>query len=268
VTYSGLGFDPVPGDARRVAALAEAISTAGQHTEDAHGQVVNAIAVSEPWRGTAADKFRRRGPALSDPLAGHRDNTTAAAATLFDWASTLADLRLRAEQLDRRARGLRSRIAESEQLVDEWVTAVSVASTHTRPAAEATLAGHERDLAGLHTQLSSVLDSAHQLAAEHRAGADRTTAQLRALAPVAAPTPTSVAPASSLGVLLGGLSDATRRAGVAAGLAGPGSPVVPPRGALAVAVAPQTGGGGGSWVFGPPVPMEQLVAALSRDRPT
>jgi hypothetical protein len=268
VTYSGLGFDPVPGDARRVAALAEAISAASRHAEDAHGQVVGAIAVSEPWRGTAADRFRGRGPALSDPLTAHRDSTTAAATTLFDWASTLADLRSRAEQLDRRARGLRSRIADAEQLVDEWVTAVSVAGTHTRPAAEATLAGHERDLADLHTELSSVLDSAHQLAAEHRAGADRTTARLRALAPVPAPTPPPAARATGLGVLLGGLSDATRKVSVAAGLAGPGSPVVPPPGALAVAVTPRAGGSGGSWVFGPPVPMDQLVAALSRDRPT
>jgi ABC-type transporter Mla subunit MlaD len=265
--YAGLGFDPVPGDARRVAALAEAISAAGRHAEDAHGQVVSAIAVSQPWHGTAADKFRRRGPALSDPLTAHRDSTTAAAVVLFDWASTLADLRLRAEQLDRRARSLRSRIADTEQLVDEWVTAVSVASTHTRPAAETTLAGHERDLANLHTQLSDVLASAHQLSAEHRAAADRTTARLRALAPVPATAASTTAP-TGLRALLGGLSDATRRASAAAGLAGSGPPVVPASGALAVAVAPGAGGGGGSWVFGPPVPMNQLVAALPGDRRT
>jgi hypothetical protein len=259
--YAGLGFDPAPGDAARVGALAEAMSAVGTHAEDAQGQLTGALATSGPWHGTAADEFRRRATGLPGRLAGHRDLTATAAETLFDWASTLTDLQRRAEQFDRRARTLRTRIADAEQVVDEWVTAVSVASTHTRPAAEATLAEHERALSDLRADLSTVLESAHRLSAEHRAAADRTTQRLRSLVPTAAAAPATPSP-SDAGALLTGLSATTRRAAAAAGLtaARPAGP--PPGGAVATAVAASAEPAGGTWVFGRAAPMQALVSAL------
>ena len=250
--FAGLGFDPAPGDPRRVAALAEAIASAGRHAADAHDVLRGAVSASGPWRGSAAEEFRRRADALPGRLVAHRDDAPPAAEALFEWASTLSDLRLRAENLDRTAGRLRTRLADAEQLVDEWVTAVSVAGSHTRPAAEATLAGHERERDAVHADLEAVLAQARGLAVEHRAAAGRTTARLRSLA----------GPASaSVGTLLAGLSRATRRAGA---VLRPASSVPrPPRaGAVSVALDAEPAAGG-SWTFGPAVPVDRVVAGLA-----
>jgi hypothetical protein len=253
--YPGLGFDPTPGDTGRVAALAEAAAAAARHAADAHAGISGAVDRSRPWVGPAADEFRRRATELPARLATQRDSAAAAADVLFGWASTLADLQRRAEQLDRRARVLRTRIAAAERLVEEWTTAVSVASTHTRPQAEATLAAHQGELDALHAELTPVLDSAAQLAAEHQRAADRVTSELRA---------TSPAP-GGIGALLTGLSGATRRAAAIAALAGQPHWVVPPAGAVAGALAcgpphPPTR----TWVFGgPAVPIDRLRRDLA-----
>ncbi|HEX4704456.1 MAG TPA: hypothetical protein VH352_20180, partial [Pseudonocardiaceae bacterium] len=134
--YTGLGFDPAPGTVDSARALAEQFAEAGRLIADAAGRCTDAMATSQAWRGAAADEFRRRGAALPTRLHDQQDTVTAAAEVLFAWATTLADLQRQAEQYDRRARGLSVRIADAEQLVDEWVTAVSVASTHVRPRAE------------------------------------------------------------------------------------------------------------------------------------
>lgn len=258
--YAGLGFDPVPGDPRRVAALAESLIAAAGHATDAHDTVVGALDTSGQWQGDAADEFRRQTGALPARLAGHASGATAAARTLFDWSTTLADLQRRAEQLDRRARGIAVRLADAEQLVDEWTTAVSVASTHSRPAAEATLAEHVRDRDALQAELSSIRATARRLGTEHRAAADRVTAELHALLPV----PATVSSTPSMGAVLTGLSTVTRMANAAIGLS-PGPATVPPAGAATIALAapPSTGR---TWVFGPAVPIGQLAAALPGDR--
>jgi len=250
--YPGLGFDPAPGDTGRVAALAEAATAAARHAADAHAGISGAVDRSRPWVGPAADEFRRRATALPARLAAQRDSATAAADVLFGWAATLADLQRRAEQLDRTARALRTRITDAERLVEEWTTAVSVASTHTRPQAEATLAAHQRDLDALHAELTPVLNSAAELAAEHQRAADRVAGELRGTSP-------------SQTSLLSGLSAATRRAAAIAALAGQPHRVIPPVGAVATALAsgppdPPTR----TWVFrGPAVPIDRLRRDLA-----
>ncbi len=250
--YPGLGFDPAPGDPARVAALADAAASAAGHAADAHTGISGAVDRSGPWVGQAADEFRRRAAHLPARLAAQRDSATAAADVLFGWSATLADLQRRAEQLDRRARALRTRIAAAERLVEEWTTAVSVASTHTRPQTAAILAGHQRELDGLHAELTPLLDSARQLAAEHQRAADQVTRELRGASP-------------SPGALLTGLSTATRRAAAIAALAGQPHRVVPPAGAVTTALAcgppePPTR----TWVFGgPAVPIDRLRRDLA-----
>ncbi|HEX3650684.1 MAG TPA: hypothetical protein VHV49_19845, partial [Pseudonocardiaceae bacterium] len=216
-----------------------------------------------PWHGAAADEFRWHGTDLPDRLATHRDSTGTAADVLFDWSGLLADLRRRAERLDQRAREIRSRLADADQAVEEWETAVSVASSHTRQAAEATLAEHRLRREAVAAERTDVLVEAHRLAAEHRAAAARTTALLRALAST---TPAADAPRTTLGSLLTGLSGATRAAGAVAGLAGVPGSTPPPAGAVAVAMAPPDQQVAGSWMFGPAVPVDRLVAGLTGRR--
>ncbi|HEX3783244.1 MAG TPA: hypothetical protein VHX38_26555 [Pseudonocardiaceae bacterium] len=264
-TYRGLGFDPAPGDPRRVGALADALTTAGRQVADGQDQVAGAVSTSAPWQGRAADGFRRQAGDQAARLTAHQGTAADAAAVLFDWASTLSDLQRRAEQLDRQARTLRGRLTEVEQAVEEWTTAVSVASTHARAAAEATLAEHEQTLAGLRAELNSVLAAAQRIAAEHRSAVDATTARLRALLPTGGATaPMSTTSATGMGPLLAGLSDATRRAAVAAGLPGSGAAPVgsPAAGALALVAAPPPVRATGSWVFGRSVPAQRLRATF------
>ncbi len=270
--YQGLGFDPVPGDPRRVGALADALARAGRQVADGQDQVVAAVTGSEPWHGRAADGFRREGRELAEQLAAHHDTAASAAAVLFDWASALTDLQRRADAQDRQARTLRDRIADAEQAVEEWTTAVSVASTHGRAAAEAALAEHEQSLRDLRAQLNSVLATAKRIAAEHRGAVEDTTTRLRGLLPaggVSVSTTPSTAPSSApssggMGALLARLSDATRRIAEAAGLPRRGAQAEPlvaeplVAGALALASAPAPARPTGSWVFGRSVPVERL----------
>jgi hypothetical protein len=250
--YAGLGFDPAPGDTGRVAALAEAAAAAARHAADAHAGISGAVDRSRPWVGPAADEFRRRATTLPARLAAQRDSAMAAADVLFGWAATLADLQRRAEQLDRTARALRTRIADAERLVEEWTTAVSVASTHTRPQAEATLAAHQRDLDALHAELTPVLNRAAELAAEHQRAADRVAGELRGTSP-------------SQTSLLSGLSAATRRAAAIAALSSQPHRVVPPVGAVATALASgPPDSPTRTWVFhGPAVPIDRLRRDLA-----
>jgi uncharacterized coiled-coil protein SlyX len=261
-SYRGLGFDPAPGDARRTGALANALTTASGQVADGAHQLGSAVTASEPWHGKAGDGVRRRGGELAARLIPHQESAGTAAQVLFDWAATLSDLQRRADQLDRQARALRDRIADAEQAVDEWTTAVSVASTHARAGTEATLAAHEKTLTGLRDQLNSVLAQAQGIAAEHRAGLADATNRLRALLPdSSAPTPTTTA--TGMGTLLAGLSEATRRAATAAGLPRQDASSAPPAaGALALASAPAPARTTGSWVFGRSVSAHQLRAAF------
>jgi uncharacterized coiled-coil protein SlyX len=260
-SYRGLGFDPAPGDARRVGALADALTAASGHVADGTQQLGGAVTASEPWHGKAGDGVRRRGGELAARLAPHQQSAGAAARVLFDWAATLSDLQRRADQLDRQARALRARIADAEQAVEEWTTAVSVASTHARASAEATLAEHEQVLTGLRDQLNSVLTQAQQIATEHRTGLGDTTNRLRALLPDSS-TPATTPTATGMETLLAGLSDATRRAATAAGLPPHDGSTAPPAGALAFAAAPAPASTTGSWVFGRSVSAQTLRAVF------
>jgi hypothetical protein len=251
--YAGLGFDPAPGTVDSVRALAERLAEAGRLIADAAGRCTDAMATSDAWRGAAANEFRRRVTALPTRLYGQQDTVTAAAEVLFAWATTLADLQRQAEQYDRRARGLSVRVADAEQLVDEWVTAVSVASTHVRPRAEATLAIHHATLAGLRAELDAVLADARALAADHRRAATETAAQLRTPVPDQPTTPHRPALVTDIGALLAGLTAQARRATAIAALATPAGPPRPPASGLGTAVGALAVPGTSSattWTFG------------------
>jgi hypothetical protein len=211
------------------------------------------MATSQAWRGAAADEFRRRAVALPTRLQDQQETMTATAEVLFTWATTLADLQRQAEQYDRRARGLSARIADAEQLVDEWVTAVSVASTHVRPRAEATLAIHQATLAGLRAELDAVRADARALATDHRRAATETAAQLRSPVPDQPTAPHRPALVTDIGALLTDLTAQARRATAVAALASPGGPRRAPAGGLGIAVAALAGPrttGASMWTFG------------------
>jgi uncharacterized coiled-coil protein SlyX len=264
-SHRGLGFDPAPGDPRRAGALADALTTASGHAADGANQLDAAMTASEPWHGDAGDGVRRRGSELAARLTPHQERATEAAQVLYDWAATLADLQRRTDEQDRQARALRDRIADAEQAVDEWTTALSVASTHAHAATEATLAAHEQTLNDLRGQLNSVLAQAQRIATEHRTGLDDTTTRLRALLPDGS-APTTTTTTTGMGTLLAGLSSATRRAAAAAGLPRRDAPTGPPAaGALALASAPAPARPSGSWVFGRSVSAHQLRTALQTE---
>jgi hypothetical protein len=251
--YAGLGFDPAPGTVDSVRALAERFAEAGRLIADAAGRCTDAMATSDAWRGAAAEEFRRRVAALPTRLHGQQDTVTAAAEVLFAWATTLADLQRQAERYDRQARGLLVRIADAEQLVDEWDTAVSVASTHVRPRAEATLAVHQATLAGLRAELDAVRAAARTLAADHRRAAADTAARLRSPVMDQPTTRRRLTVATDIGALLADLTAQARRATAMAALATWSGPRRPPAGGLGTTLAALAATGTDSattWTFG------------------
>ncbi len=229
--YTGLGFDPTPGAVESVRALADALADAGRAIGDAAGRVTHAVGTSDAWQGNAAEEFRRRGNTVPVGLHADQQAVSVAADALFAWATTLADLQRQAEQHDRRARGLVTRIADARQLVEEWEIAVSVASTHTRPRAQRTLAGHRQALAALQSELDSVRAAAQQLAVAHRQAAAATASRLHA--PVS-----RSALVTGIGVRLAELSGLARRASAA--MTPAARRVDVPAGAAAVALGTAT----------------------------
>jgi uncharacterized protein YukE len=232
--YSGLGFDPTPGNVDSARTLADALADAARTIGDAAGRITHAVGTSDAWQGNAADEFRRRGTALPATLLTDQQAMSDAADALFTWVATLADLQRQAEQHDRRARGLGTRIAQARHLVEEWEIAVSVASTHARPTAEATLAGHQRVLAALQSELDSVLDDARQLAVAHQQAAASTTGRLHA------PSGLRTTVAAGIGVRLAELSGLARQASAALSRGAAYRRVDVPTGAAAVALAAAT----------------------------
>lgn len=271
--YAGLGFDPVPGNVDQVRAVAEALAMAARRTGDAEDRISSAAGASDAWHGVAADEFRHRIVPLTGRLRDRQDAMNSAAELLFSWAGVLSDLRSRAEQYDRRARQLNDRIGAAEQLVEEWAIAVSVAGTHTRPQARATLESHERALGRLRSELGTVLETARQLATDHREAADDTADQLGVLlADVPAPPARRRSElVTGIGSVLSGLSGCVRRASRAAAWvphAGhPVATVVSGGSAVAERAMAETpvDPGHGWTVDGVGVPIDQLVAALSGD---
>ena len=233
IRYTGLGFDPAPGSVESVRALADALADAGRAIANAAARITHAVNTSDAWEGSAAEEFRRRATAVPTGLHADQQAVGNAADALFAWATTLADLQRQAEQHDRRARGLVTRIADARQLVEEWEIAVSVASTHARPSAESTLASHRTALAALQSELDSVRDTARQLAVAHQQAAAATVSRLHA--------PESRSVVTGIGVRLTELSRLARRASAA--IAHDGGRVevpIPLTGAAAVALGTAT----------------------------
>ncbi|SES28017.1 hypothetical protein SAMN05216188_13019 [Lentzea xinjiangensis] len=157
--YRGLGFDPVPGDARAVAAAGERC----RHQVEVPGPPAG-------WEGAAAEAFAARLAEMRDELDTARRTMSAAADTLDDWAGTVLANQRRAEELDRRARELRRDIEDADN-------AVVLASFRGGPEHAAATAR----LDGLRRELDGVLAGARDLEADHRSAARRVAERLRRL---------------------------------------------------------------------------------------
>ena len=209
--YRGLGFDPAPGHAGAVAAASERLSVAFTVTG----------APPEQWTGAAADGFRTRLEAVVSELTAVRRAMRAAAEVLDGWATTLLGNQRRAEELDRRALGLRRALAEASDELDR-TGAMASFTTADGEAHDRAVARHDE----LRRQLDDVLEEARLLERDHRAEARRVAERLRAEEPstVIADTLTSFSSltAELASVLLGPPRPASTRGAAAAFRAGLG----------------------------------------------
>ncbi|HEX7304746.1 hypothetical protein [Lentzea sp.] len=157
--YRGLGFDPVPGDPGAIAAASERCR-----------HLVEVPAPPAGWEGAAADAFAARLAGLRDDLETARRTLGTAADVLDEWAGTVLSNQRRAEELDRRARALRSAIEDA----DNDVVLASFRGGPDHVAASARLDGLRRELDG-------VLAAARDLETDHRSAARRVADRLRHL---------------------------------------------------------------------------------------
>lgn len=209
--YRGLGFDPAPGHAGAVAAASERFST----------PLTVPGTPPEPWTGAAADGFRTRLEAVVSELTAVRRAMRAAAEVLDGWATTLLGNQRRAEDLDRRALGLRRALAEASDELDRTGAMASFTAADGE-AYDRAVARHDE----LRRQLDDVLEEARLLERDHRAEARRVADRLRAEEPstVIADTLTSFSSltAELASVLLGPPRPASTRGAAAAFRAGLG----------------------------------------------
>jgi hypothetical protein len=209
--YRGLGFDPAPGHAGAVAAASERCAVAFTVPGEP----------PEGWTGAAADGLRTRLEAVVSELTAVRRAMRAAAEVLDGWATTLLGNQRRAEELDRRALGVRRALADAADEVDR----TGAMASFTAADGEA----HERAVTrhdDLRRQLDEVLAEARLLERDHRAEAWRVAERLRSEEPSTAIADTlagfSSITAELASVLLGGSRPESTKGAAAAFRAGLG----------------------------------------------
>ncbi|WP_316527048.1 hypothetical protein [Kitasatospora brasiliensis] len=199
--WSGLGFDPTPGDSAAVTALSNGLRRVGQHLTGVHTTLAQITANEGAWTGDAAQQFSKQFQKLPGYLQDAADSITDAYTALDVWYKALTEHQPKAAELAAAAVAAKKKKDEADrahgaaaanpdlQLAgryfpdDAGLAAAekryTAAKSHLDAAAEL-LNSATTELAGLRTQ-------AHELAGTHRADAKKTAEAVRKAADSKAP---------------------------------------------------------------------------------
>ncbi|MER7671088.1 putative T7SS-secreted protein [Kitasatospora sp. NPDC096128] len=199
--WSGLGFDPAPGDPAAVAALSAGLRRVAQHLTGVHTTLDRLSHHQGQWTGEAAEAFTARFGKLPGYLQDAADSVTAAYRALDVWYTALTEHRPKAAELARSAVAARQCEERAEQAhrtaaaaPDLRLAGRSFPDDASRTAAEQRYHAakkHLDDAAGLlssaTTALTGLRTQARELAAGHESDARRTAAAIRKAADSKAP---------------------------------------------------------------------------------
>ncbi|MER7765628.1 putative T7SS-secreted protein [Kitasatospora sp. NPDC096140] len=113
--WSGLGFDPAPGDQGAVTALSATLRRVAGHLGAIHATLAQLSRHEGQWTGAAADAFAEKFGELPDYLKDASDSITTAYGALDTWYKALAEHQPKAAELERAALAARQHKTEAEQ---------------------------------------------------------------------------------------------------------------------------------------------------------
>ena len=261
-SFPALGFDPAQGDKGAVQTALLSIATALQTIVATLPRLEEAAKITDDaeWGGSAAEEFSDHGDDLPMALGAGAESMGAVSEALATWAGQLAVNQAQADELERKAKKLKERIAAAEDDLTQAAGAIPRDTSHPQYNAryDAYL-GAVDACAKLDDALTKVIDEAERLRAKHRRQADAAADKIRS-GPDDAFEPENdtwyVQTLDGVSKVSGIVSAATAAAAAGLAITGVGAP------AAAVLAAVSTGTGGISLLSG----LGQRVAG-SRNAP-
>ncbi|MFJ6382135.1 WXG100 family type VII secretion target [Kitasatospora sp. NPDC092039] len=112
--WSGLGFNPTPGDPAAVTALSNGLRRVGQHLSGVHTTLAQLSSNQGEWTGEAAKQFATQFGKLPGYLQDASDSITAAYTALDVWYQALTEHQPKAAALAASAVAAKKRQEEAE----------------------------------------------------------------------------------------------------------------------------------------------------------
>ncbi|MCC9306150.1 hypothetical protein LN042_03340 [Kitasatospora sp. RB6PN24] len=199
--WSGLGFDPAPGDPAAVEALSKTLSLAAQHLQGVYDTINKLGRPGGTWTGDAQKAFSDQLTKLPDRLKHASDSVDAARQELDKWWTELETNRPKATAFEQQAQTLRANLKEAQTVHDEaaangdlnlvnqtFPDATQQQDAQRRyNAAKSALDDAAAKLSSTQGELNQVLGQASQLYSDHRGYAFDRAAAIRKAADDQAP---------------------------------------------------------------------------------
>ncbi|MGW1174847.1 WXG100 family type VII secretion target [Kitasatospora sp. NPDC002543] len=199
--WSGLGFNPTPGDSAAVTALSTGLRRVGQHLTGVHTTLSQISANEGQWTGEAAKKFAEQFGKLPGYLQDAADSITSAYTALDVWYKALTEHQPKAAELAASAVAAKKRKDEADKAHSAAAAAPDLRLAGRSYPDDAALAAAEQRyntaknhldsaaslLTSASNELAGLRKQAHELAGTHRSDARKTAEAVRKAADSKAP---------------------------------------------------------------------------------
>ncbi|MET8541937.1 putative T7SS-secreted protein [Kitasatospora sp. NPDC004799] len=199
--WSGLGFNPTPGDSAAVTALSNSLRRVGQHLSGVHTTLAQISNNEGQWTGEAAKQFAKQFGKLPGYLQDASDSITAAYTALDVWYKALTEHQPKAAELAASAVAAKKKKDEAEKAHSAAAAAPDLQLAGRYFSDDAALAAAEQRytkakshldsaanlLTSASNELAGLQKQAHELAGTHKSDAQKTSEAVRKAADSKAP---------------------------------------------------------------------------------
>ncbi|MFE7528752.1 putative T7SS-secreted protein [Kitasatospora sp. NPDC057542] len=199
--WSGLGFNPAPGDSAAVTALSNSLRRVGQHLSGVHTTLAQISDNEGQWTGEAAKAFSKQFGKLPGYLQDAADSITAAYTALDVWYKALTEHQPKAAELAASAVAAKKKKDEADRAHSAAAAAPDLQLAGRYFSDDASLAAAEQRyntakshldsaanlLTSASNELAGLQKQAHELAGTHKSDAQKTAEAIRKAADSKAP---------------------------------------------------------------------------------
>ncbi|MEV7188551.1 putative T7SS-secreted protein [Kitasatospora sp. NPDC093102] len=199
--WSGLGFNPTPGDSAAVTALSNSLRRVGQHLSGVHTTLSQISDNQGQWTGEAAKQFAKQFGKLPGYLQDASESITAAYTALDVWYKALTEHQPKAAELAASAVAAKKKKEEADRAHSAAAAAPDLQLAGRYYADDASLAAAEQRyntakshldsaanlLTSASNELAGLQKQAHELAGTHKSDARKTAEAIRKAADSKAP---------------------------------------------------------------------------------